>query len=467
MDHQETIKNLPSTPGVYIMKGEKGEILYVGKADNLKRRVSSYFQTGRRLQDRIEAMVSKVKEITYIPASSSAEALIYENGLIKQLSPRYNVSLRDDKSYPLLKLTANEKFPRLFITRQKKDDGALYFGPYTSAKLLRQALGILKQIFPLRTCKKMPKSLCLNFHIKQCLGPCEGKITEAGYSDIMTELKLFLDGRREELLKLLSRKMEEAAKTEDYEIAAQIRDRVKALAAIRENKVSYSPLDELEELKNILGLNTRPDIIEAFDVSNIMGKEAVGSLVYFYKGRPKKSEYKRFRIKTVSGIDDYGMMREIVRRRYTRLLEEEMRLPDLVLIDGGKGHLNAALEELKIIGLERIPAIGIAKAFEHIFTRDRKDPIILPKESKVLHLLERVRDEAHRFAINYHKSLLSKNVEVSELDKIPGIGAKRKKALLKYFGSIEKIRAANLEDILKVEGMSEKSARNIIGYFKE
>lgn len=408
MDLKEKIGVLPGSPGVYIMKGVAGEILYVGKANNLKKRVSSYFYPNRRLGERIEALVRNVKDITYMPASSEAEALIYENGLIKQLAPKYNVALRDDKSYPMLKLTVTEKYPRLFITRQKKEDGSLYYGPYTNAKLLRQALTILRETFPLRTCGKMPKNVCLNYHIKQCLGPCAGKVGNEDYDKIVSELRLFLDGRRTDLVKALTKRMTEASAKEDFETAARLRNRIEALSAVREDFVSYRPIDETAELKTVLGLKKGLNTIEAFDVSNIMGKAAVGSMIYFYKGRPKKSEYRRFRIKTVEGIDDYAMMRELVRRRYTRLIEEKKPLPDLILIDGGKGHLSAAAGELVKLGMADTPVIGIAKEFEHIYRKDSKEPLVLPRESKALHLVERIRNEAHRFAISYHKRLRSK-----------------------------------------------------------
>ncbi len=411
-------------------------------------------------------MAEKVKEISHIPTLTSAEALIYENGLIKQLSPRYNVALRDDKSYPMLKLTAKEKYPRLIMTRQRKNDGAIYYGPYANAKLLRQALGILRRLFPLRTCNKMPKRLCLNYHISQCLGPCEGKTSEGAYGDAISELRLFLEGKREELLGLLSKKMALSAASEDFETAAALRNRIEALSAIKEKRVSYNPADEMEELKGVLGLKGKLETIEAFDVSNIMGKFAVGSMVYFYKGRPRKSEYRKFRINTVSGIDDYSMIRELVNRRYKRLLDEKKGLPGLILIDGGKGHLGVALEELKRLGLDSIPAIGIAKRLEHIYIKDRNDPLVLPRESKALHLLMRIRDEAHRFAISYHKGIFSKNASSSELDSIKGIGEKRKKALIVHFGSIDNIRKAALKELSETEGMNEKSARSIIEYFK-
>jgi excinuclease ABC subunit C len=410
MDIKAIVKNLPASPGVYIMKDGAGDVLYVGKANDIRKRVSSYFRPFRRLDERLESLVSKVKDISYVPASTSAEALIYENGLIKQLLPKYNVALRDDKSYPLLKLTVNEEFPRLIMTRERKNDGAIYYGPYTSAKLLKGALKILQKLFPLRTCGRIPKKVCLQFHIKQCLGPCVGAINEERYNNLVAQLKLFLEGRRAELLKLVSARMRDLSREENFEEAMECRDRLEALSAVKENRVSYKPMDELEELRKILRIKGNLGRIEAFDVSNIMGDSSCGSLVYFYKGRPAKNEYRRFKIKSVSGMDDYSMIREIIRRRYARSLEEKKQLPDLIVIDGGKGHLGIALDELRKLHLDNIPVIGIAKEFERIYVQDSKIPVILPKESKALHLLERVRDEAHRFAISYHRKLMSKRI---------------------------------------------------------
>ena len=408
MGYEEKIKELPQSPGVYIMKGGSGSVLYVGKAVNLKKRVLSYFRPKAVLSERIRTMTFLVEDIDYIVTSTEAEALIYENGLIKKLSPRYNIALKDGKSYPMLKLTVGDEFPRLVVTREKKDDGSVYYGPYSNAKLLRQAVIFLKQIFPLRSCVKLSKKVCLDYHIKQCPGPCINAIDRSGYSEIVSELKLFLEGRRKELLDTISSRMKEAAAREDFETASRFKARLEALCAIRDDAVSYKPSGELDELKRLLGVSGRLETIEAFDVSNIMGEAAVGSMIYFRKGRPDKNEYRRFRIKTVSGIDDYAMIREIVRRRYTRLLREKKPMPDLVLIDGGKGHLSAACDELGDLGLSKLRVIGIAKEFEKLYIKDRKDPVMLPEESKALHLLQRIRDEAHRFAISYHKRLLSK-----------------------------------------------------------
>jgi Nuclease subunit of the excinuclease complex len=410
---KETIKNLPDSPGVYMMKSASGEILYVGKADNLRKRVSSYFQASKRHPDRIESLVSQIADVAHLPTATSAEALIYENGLIKQLSPKYNVALRDDKSYPMLKVTLKEKFPRLIITREKKEDGSVYYGPYANAKLLKEALKILRKLFPLRTCSRLPNKKCLEFDIGQCLGPCEGKVGEERYGGIIKELRLFLEGRHSELLKFLSEKMRQLSKDEKFEEATECRNRLVALGSVNTDRVKYGPANETSELKSVLGIEGKLETIEAFDISNIMGDEAVGSLVCFRKGKPDKDEYRKFKIRTVSGMDDYSMMREIVHRRYKRSVEEKKELPDLIIIDGGRGHLSVAMDELKKLGLEHLPVIGIAKEFERIYVKDKKDPILLPGESKALHLLERVRDEAHRFAISYHKKLMSKRIRKS------------------------------------------------------
>jgi len=325
-----------------------------------------------------------------------------------------------------LELTVNEKFPRLIITRKKKRDGSIYYGPYTNAKLLKKALKILRRLFPLRTCNKMPKRRCLQFDIGQCPGPCEGRVSGERYGAIVKELKLFLEGRCPELTKLLTDRMKQLSKDERFEEATECRNKLEALGSVNTDRVKYGPANELGELKKILGIRGKLEVIEAFDISNIMGDESVGSLVYFRKGRPDKNEYRKFKIKTIYGMDDYGMMREIIRRRYTRSVGEKKVLPDLIVIDGGRGHLSVALDELKKLGIDNIPAIGIAKParrsplashgcgeggeFDRIYVKGRKDPILLPGESKALHLLERVRDEAHRFAISYHKKLMSKRI---------------------------------------------------------
>ncbi len=467
MDIKEKVRSLPASPGVYLMKDSSGTVLYVGKAINLRKRVASYFYSSRIKSDRIGAMAGQVVDIEFIPTATEAEALIYENSMIKQLDPKYNVALKDDKGYPRLKLTVNEKFPRILITRKKVDDGALYYGPYTSAKLLSQALIMLRQRFPLRRCVKLPKKVCLDYHIGQCTGPCEGKIDEAAYAEMVSELKLFLEGNRKGLIDHLSKRMTEASEREDFEEAGRLKSRIEALSSMTDRSVSYIPKDEVDELKAFLGIKSPVDTIEAFDVSNIMGEAAVGSMVCFYKGKPRKSAYRKFKINSVAGVDDYSMMREIVSRRYKRLTEEKKKMPDLILIDGGKGHLAAASEELIKLNLGDIPVIGLAKEFEHIYTKSRKEPVILPRDSKSLHLLARIRDEAHRFAIGYHKALRSKVVKVSELDDIMGIGPKRKALLMKHFGSVEEMKKAGAEKLRGIKGVDEKTAKRIIEYFKK
>lgn len=467
MDIKEKIKKLPRAPGVYIMRGADSEVLYVGKARDLRKRVSSYFRPNQRHSARIKLMVGKVRDIAHLPTATEAEALIYENGLIKELKPRYNVALRDDKSYPMLKLTMNEKFPRLFVTRQRRQDGALYYGPYSDAGLLKKSLEMLRQIFSLRSCSTMGKRPCLNFHINQCLAPCGGHIDDKSYMELVEEIKLFLNGRRSELLKRVTGKMAEASHEERFEDAAFLRSRLEALSHLKEKAVGYGPAGEAEELRAVIGMAARPETIEAFDVSNIMGESAVGSMVLFFKGKPRKGLYRKFKIKAVSGIDDYAMIREVVRRRYGRVLEEKGDLPDLVVIDGGKGHLAAASEELAKLGIPELPVIGIAKEFERIFVKGQKDPVVLPGESKALHLVQRIRDEAHRFAIAYHKRLKSKRVGLSALDEVRGLGPKRKKALLRHFEGVDGIRSAGLGDLLKAEGINEKTALSIIAHFKK
>jgi excinuclease ABC subunit C len=466
MDKKEAIKGLPASSGVYIMKGAAGAVLYVGKAANVRKRVSSYFYPNRRLYGRLDSMVAQVERIDCVPTVSEAEALVYENSLIKQLKPKYNVLLRDDKSYPRLKLTVNEDYPRLFITRRKMADGALYFGPYTNGRLLHEALVAIRQMFPLRSCGRMGRKACLNYHLRQCLAPCELRIAKADYAEIVSQLAIFLEKGRPGLVGELGRRMLEASKAEDFERAAKLRARIEALSSMREDVVRYLPADEAAELGRMLSITAPLETIEAFDVSDMSGQEAAGSMVLFFRGRPRKGEYRKFRIRTVSGADDYAMMREIVRRRYERQLAEKKRLPDLIVIDGGKGHLAAAAGELEALGLSAVPAIGIAKAFEHIYLKGAGDPLVLPRDSKALHLLERIRDEAHRFAIAYHKGLRAKKVGSSELDDIAGVGEKRKRLLLETFGSVGRISSLSVEELKAAGGIDEKTAKNIVDHFK-
>jgi excinuclease ABC subunit C len=480
---KEKLKDIPDLPGVYIMKNRYGHVLYIGKAASLKKRVSSYFKRNSNLSGRIKLMVEKSSDIFFITTSSEAEALIAESAFIKRYKPRYNIALKDDKSYPYLKLTVNEEYPRLILTRKAKkvlDAKGEYYGPYTDVKLLRKALAIMKRIFPLRECRRMPKKVCLNYHIGQCYGLCIKAIDKETYHEIVKELKLFLEGQRAKLIDELSQKMKVVVEKKDYEKAAILRDRIRALSVVPRKmsevnhrgtvpegiaylEKSAKPYDEIIALKYLLGLKRVPRKIEAFDISDISGKEAVGSMIIFIDGRPSKGDYRKFKIRDVKGIDDYKMMEEIIRRRYERVKSEKLPCPDLIIIDGGKGQLNIASSALQELGFERIPVIGIAKRFEHIYLKRRKEPVIFSQHSPVLHLIQRLRDEAHRFAVSYHRKLRSKKLSESILDDVEGIGKKRKKLLLNKFGSTEDIKRASLEELCSLKGIDLKTAKRIKG----
>lgn len=465
MDIKKKLKSIPDSPGVYFFRDDKGVIIYIGKAASLKKRLSSYFRNSIAPNPRTQALLSSVCDLDYLLTVSEAEALILERGLIKEYQPRYNVEFKDDKSYPLIRITKGEKFPRLFITRRKLDPKSLYFGPYPNVKLLREALKIIRRIFGFRTCFTLPKKACLDYHLNLCPAPCLGKITPEEYNNILKNLILFLEGKREELLKNLSLAMDVASKNKDFELAAQLRNQIQALSGVIVKKKIYRLNEQLAELKEILHLPQLPNHIETFDVSNIAGQEAVGSMVSFIDGRPDKNNYRRFKIRTVEGIDDCKMMRELVRRRYQKLQEEKGIMPDLIMVDGGKGQLSSAWIELKNLGLGGIPVIGLAKEFEHIYTLTQKEPVVLPRDSAALKLLQRIRDEAHRFALSYHHILRNKSISASLLDEIKGIGWKRKEDLIKYFGSLENIKKASKEELLKVKSINEKIAQKIVQHF--
>ena len=413
---------------MYLFADASGRLLYVGKALSLRKRVGSYFRSTPALPPRIAHMMQQVADVDVRLTASEAEALLLEAQLIKERKPRYNVSFRDDKSYPMLKVTA-ERFPRLLVTRRRQADGARYFGPYPDAGLMRQAVEFLRRVFPMRTCRTFPKTPCLEYHLGQCLAPCVGYISEAAYQRIVDDLIALLNGRRDRLLRDLARRMAQASRDRRYEEAARLRDQIEALTSVIVAKEKSLTAGPLEQLQAALKLSALPRRIEAFDISNLFGQEAVGSMVVFSEGKPLKAHYRRFKIKTVQGIsatmhggsavlrggDDYRMMREVIRRRYSGTLASELPLPDLILVDGGKGQLAAACEELAALSSldstrDRlaIPTIGLAKRFEQIFVPHAEAPIVLLSTSPVLHLVQHVRDEAHRFAISYHRLLRGK-----------------------------------------------------------
>lgn len=602
---QTKVKNAPVNSGCYIFRDSDDEILYIGKARNIKNRIKSYFTNSDKVP-KTRLMMKKVEDVEFIVTNSEVEALILENSLIKEHQPKYNILLRDDKTFPYVKLT-NEPFPRVHSTRRIQKDSSKYYGPYTDAGNLRKTLRIIHEIFPLRQCKKYLTREkiesgkydrpCLNYDIEKCLAPCQGWVTEQEYQKMISKVEDFLNGKTDQVIDYFEEKMDDAAEKLNYEEAAKFRDKIDTIRKyaakqsaeltdfsdkdaialrreaedscavvfkIREGKVinrdkffleniikekksvimqnflqrfydstefipdevlvSDYPDDRellsswlssrkgknvtivkpnkldrkrvvrmagknakyqlkkyilkkskrkdyipktLQELQKELNLEKLPRRIEAFDISHIKGKFTVASMVYFENAAPKKSKYRRFRIKTVDGIDDYASMREVVNRRYTRLLDEEKPLPDLVLIDGGKGQLSAARQILDALELDELPAIGLAKRLEEIFIPEMKNSIILPKDSIALTLLKRIRDESHRFAIQYHRKIRSSGSIKSQLDDIPGLGKKKKQALIKHYKSVSKLKSLSEEELTEVKGIGPKLAKTIWTHLHE
>lgn len=612
------LATLPTKPGVYQFKNEEGKVLYVGKAFNLRNRVRQYFQSSRTPDPRLDAMISKIADVEVIQTDSEVEALILEANLIKRFKPRYNVNLKDDKSYPYIVVT-NEPFPRVFVTRRIIRDGSKYFGPYTDVKTMRFALKTIRDTFKVRSCnyvideeveRKKKIRVCLDYHIKKCDGPCEGLISQAKYNEMIQQVTQLLKGKTQSLVESLEKEMEKLASEMRYEEAAVIRDRIQALSVyaarqkvvdleandrdiltvaaedddacgvvfkIREGKLVGSQhfylnnvqgrsvsevlehflqhyyldaddlpkeiflpteiesgdaiarwlsqkaggkvevivpkigekaklvamcktnaqylLDELKvqkaksapggdfiphsvkALQRDLRLPKPPRRIECFDVSNLQGADAVASMVTFVDARPVKSDYRRFKIRSVVGPDDFASIREIFERRYKRLLEEGGTLPDLIVVDGGKGQLSSAVEVLEKLGLRKPssetshptshisnPAvIGLAKRLEEVYLPGVTDPQSIPKTSSGLRLLQRIRDEAHRFAITYHRTLRSKRTLQTELDLIKGIGKKRAKELLEAFGSVQGVKFATEDQLAEIVGP--KIAERLKEYF--
>lgn len=616
-DFQHQLKILPDKPGVYIMKNSLGEVIYVGKAKVLKNRVRQYFQNSKNHSEKVRAMVKNIAEFEYIVTDSEMEALILECNLIKKYSPRYNIALKDDKFYPFIKITTNEDFPRVYVTRNFAKDGNRYFGPYTNGTAVYEVMGLIKKLFPLRTCKKAiveggePTRACLNYHINLCKAPCAGYVSKAEYWEMIDEIINILNGTDTSIIKKLKLEMEKAAEELEFEKAAKIRDRILAIELIsekqkmftvkegdedfidlytdekdgcaqvffvREGKVTgrehfmienisddpvkevissfiasfyggtaqipktiYVPeeiedqeliekfltekrgskvwikvpkkgdkknlldmvrnnakimLDQfkekmveekelnksaLTELADVLGLDSLPVRIEAYDISNIQGVDSVGTMVVFENGKAKNSDYRRFKIKSVKGSNDYESMREILSRRFSHGLEEVNKIkernleyskgkfcifPDLIMMDGGKGQVNIALEVLKDFGIE-IPVCGLVKDHKHrtrgiIFNNEE---ILIRRGSGLMNLITRVQDEVHRYAITYHRSLRDKRTLHSILEDIPRIGEKRRRNLLMKFGSIDNIKKASMEELLDTPGIDKRAAESIKQYF--
>lgn len=439
------LNHLPHSPGVYLMRDHQSKIIYIGKANDLRKRVSSYFQKIAR-DAKIDTLVSFVREIDFIPAASERDSLLLEQKLIRKFQPLYNTMWRDDKSYPYIKLTS-EDYPRLILTRQKKNDGGRYFGPYPNVSMVKKLLRMLwrKKMLPLRLCRfpfeekeiaaegglektqpamyRKVKS-CIYLHTGQCPAPCVGRISKEDYGEIARNAELFFEGDYGKLKQVLEKEMKSASENLNYEKAALLRDQVTALDHLAE-RIMIRKVDEqsiaaqieksraIRDLQEKLHLPSPPMRIEAFDISNIQSTEPVGSMVVFESAGPLKSDYRKFKIKTVQGQDDFAMMGEVVYRRYRRILREGKKLPDLVVIDGGKGQLSAAMESLQklksesdasrssLIGSMRV--ISLAKQNEEIFLPKTSEPIVLPKNSQALHILQAIRDEAHRFAVTFHR----------------------------------------------------------------
>jgi len=407
MDIKDIVKIIPLTSGVYLMKNSSGGVIYVGKAVALRKRVQSYFRKSKGMRSKTDLLVSEIDDIDIIETDSEAEALILEASLIKKYDPKYNIELKDDKSYPLIEISG-EKFSRISVERphQRKKDSD-YYGPYVNPGLIREALTIIRKIFPFRTCDPFPDKECLDYHIGLCDAPCIANISKKEYAKNVKNVRLILEGKKDILYRKLKKEMESLAATQKFEKAAIVRDQLRAIGALYSGTKDVNYYKEAEQLQRALSLPRLPERIETFDVSNIMGQQAVGSMVSFLCGKPDKKNYRRFRIRDVRGIDDFKMIAEVVKRRYRRLRNDGLVFPDLIVIDGGKGQLSSALAELQKLEVE-IPIVSLAKREEEIFAPKKRTAIRLSLNSLGLQLLQRMRDEAHRFAISYHRTLRTK-----------------------------------------------------------
>jgi excinuclease ABC subunit C len=480
-DISPKVRALPHKPGVYLFKDRLNRVIYVGKARDLHRRVSQYFHPSRRMRADLKtrALVESIWDLETHTVKSEPESILLEGKLIKEYRPKYNISFRDDKRFLLAKVNLNEPFPRFQLTRLKKDDGARYFGPFANSGALRSTLNLLKKKFHLRSCRppvpdEKDHRHCLDHIIKNCSAPCIQRITREAYLDQVRAACSFLEGQSSDMLDSLEKEMKTAAARLDFEKAAQLRDMLDDIKQtttqqkrfVRDFPTNIVPEMDLETLRDALQLQTVPEVIECFDISNISTTHMVASMVSFKNGRPDKNNYRRYRIRTVAGQDDFASMAEVVRRRYSRLKGEQSRMPDLIVVDGGKGQLSSALRELEALGFIGQPIIGLAKQREEIFRPRASDPIVLPHESGAIRLLQRIRDEAHRFANGYHQLLMKRRMAESVLDDCPGVSESRKLALLRHFGSIERIKAAPQEEIASVKGIGPKLAETLVLFLR-
>ena len=509
-DLRSRLGEVPHQPGVYLMRDRLGAIIYVGKARDLRKRLASYFLPSRRQQADLKtrALLDSVWDFEIHLVRNEQEALLLEGKLIKQYRPRYNVSFRDDKRFLLAKINPDEPWPRFVLTRLKKDDGARYFGPFAHSGALRGTIAWLNREFGLRSCRSREPGEkdykhCSADVIRNCSAPCVGKITREAYLERVEQASELLEGKgRRERIRSLHEEMEKAAGRMDFERAARLRDIAQNLERTLNPTRQFSrgrgvpstvkPLDDLSELADLLQLAEAPRIMECFDISNVSSNHIVASMVRFVQGVPDNGNYRRYRIMTVEGQDDFASMAEVIRRRYSRILREGAKsspgvvesqegviegmrrlaregkapitLPDLVIVDGGKGQLGSAITELRRLGLHELAVIGLAKKREEIFRPGESAPLILSHETGALKLLQRIRDEAHRFANNYNELLLRKRMKESLLDDCPGVSPRRKAALLARFGSVARIRRQSAEEIAELPGISVRSAEAMLGW---
>ena len=507
---QKKLREVPHRPGVYVIRDRFAKIIYVGKARDLRRRLANYFTPSRRnrVDIKTRALIDSAADYEWHLVKSDAEAVLYEGRLIKEWRPKYNISFRDDKRFLMVRVQMGDDIPRFELARFRKEDGARYFGPFANAGALRTSLQAIRKQFGLRACRPLEPTErdfkhCLDHVIKNCSAPCVAKISREEYKMRMEQACLVLEGKSKEMMSSIEEEMEKAAEKLDFEKAANLRNLLKDLRETskptrrftrKSLPNSIDPQADVFELRDALGLARSPRTMECFDISNISDNHIVASMVRFRNGVPDRESYRRYRITTTKGQNDFASMAEVIRRRYKRILSEaakndreladtqelpaevierrarssggENPLPDLIIVDGGKGQLGMACRELQTLGLHDQTVIGLAKEFEEIYRPGESDPVRLDKDSGALKLLQRIRDEAHRVANGYNELLLRRRITESALDDIPGVSEARKKALLAKFGSITRIRKASVEDLAETSGISPALAALILEQVK-
>ncbi len=477
---RKKLRSLPDRPGVYLFHGGDDQVLYVGKAKSLRKRVASYFRHQNFASPRLRKLVSTIRDLSFIRTGSEAEALVVEARLIKKYQPFFNVELKMGERYPYVKITSGD-YPRLLVTRHRADDGASYFGPYTRVGELRQLLRLIERYFPLRTCSSnlskgsIRERPCVRYALGRCSGACAGKVSRAAYGETVADVILLLQGNAADLVERLRRRMDRLSLRMQFEEAARVRDTIRAIWRFTRQRVSLALKDDLDsetwktllKLQELLGLPTLPWRIDGFDISHMSGHETYGVAVVFEQGVPNPSLYRRFKIRSEGVVDDFRSIHETVSRRYTRVLEGEEPLPQLVLIDGGPQQLRFAGEALRELGLDELPRVALAKREEFLFLPGHEEPLRLELENPVLQLMQRVRDEAHRYAITTHRSGRNRRLSRSVLEDAPGVGKKRAAALLSRFGSVQRILTLSPEDLADVPGIGVATARKILSYLEE